>query len=72
MRGNERLEMPLRVTQSGRLVGVEEVVEPMAVDTEAISLGGHVRFIPALIERVGWPQEAQKGLRAFQSSRARA
>lgn len=31
-----------------------------------------MRFVPALMERVGCPHWAQKGFRAFQSRRARA
>lgn len=71
--GKHRFDMPFLVTQSGRPVaGGLSVVEPMAVFIDAISLGGHVRFVPALIDMVGWPHPAQKGLRAFQSRRARA
>ena len=81
VRGKERFETPrLRVEQGGRGVGVEGVVEGREagegdVDEgvrEAKSVGGQVRLKPAFMERVGWPHCAQKGLRAFQSRRARA
>ena len=67
--------MPFRVTQSGRSAeGGSLVVEPMVEPPAslAMSLTGQVRFIPALIERVGCPHPAQKGFRAFQSRSARA
>ena len=73
--GNERFEIPFLVAQSGRSVaGCVPVMDPIDVVLvrEAMSLGGHVRFVPALMDRVGWPHWAQNGLRAFQSSRARA
>lgn len=72
VRGKERLEIPSRVTQSGRLEGGEATVEPTEVEREAISLGGQVRFMPPWMESVGWPHAAQNGLRAFQSRIARA
>ncbi len=73
VRGNERFEMPFLVAQSERsCAGVAGVVEPMFVETEARSLGGQVRLVPALMENVGCPHWAQKGFRAFQSRRARA
>lgn len=72
VRGKQMFEIPLRVAQSGREVGVAGVVEPMGVGRDARSLGGQVLLVPALMERVGWPHWAQKGLRAFQSRRARA
>ena len=67
--------MPFLVAQSGRLaVGIVAVVDPIEVLVvrKAMSFGGQVRFVPALIDRVGWPHWAQNGLRAFQSRRARA
>lgn len=67
--------MPFLVAQSGRSVtGVAAVVDPTEVVLviEAMSFGGQVRFVPALMDKVGWPHWAQKGLRAFQSRRARA
>jgi len=66
VRGNETLETPLREGQSGRMRGDE------AEEAPAKSVEGHRRLVPALTERVGWPHEAQKGLRRFQSRRARA
>ena len=72
VRGKQRLDMPFRVMQSGRDVGVSGVVLPMEPRAEARSVGGQVRLKPPLIERVGCPHPAQKGLRAFQSMRARA
>lgn len=75
MRGKQRLEMPIRVAQGGRSKGFEglaAVVEPTAPLRSAESLGGQVRLPPALTDMVGWPQPPQKGLRAFQSMRARA
>ena len=73
VRGKHRLEIPFRVAQSGRSVlrGVE-TVEPIAVGRPARSLGGHVRLVPPLMDRVGCPQPAQNGLRAFQSKSERA
>lgn len=50
--------MPSLVAQSERSVaGTAAVVDPMEVVLvrEAMSFGGHVRFVPALMERVGWP-----------------
>lgn len=58
VRGNERFEIPFRVAQGGRSVaftGSAEVVEPMDVGREAMSVGGQERFVPPLIENVGWP-----------------
>ena len=75
VRGKERFEMPCRVAQGGRSAGFRgfsPVVAPWAVGREAQSVGGQVRLVPAWMERVGWPQPAQKRLRAFQSMRARA
>lgn len=75
VRGKHRLLIPFLVTQSGRCVGFASVVLPIVEPEEAIeaqSAGGQVRLVPALMESVGWPHWAQKGLRAFQSSRARA
>ena len=74
MRGKERLAMPLRVAQKGRLILVWGAVLSigMLLLIEAMSVGGQVRFVPPCIERVGWPHEAQKGLRLFQSISARA
>ncbi len=56
VRGNERLEIPFRVAHGGRSVGLAgcaEVVDPIEVWRELISVGGHVLFVPALIESVG-------------------
>ena len=74
VRGNERFEMPFLVAQSGRsFAGVASgAEEPIVVRSDARSLGGQVRFVPALMDSVGCPHCAQKGLRAFQSRRARA
>lgn len=36
------------------------------------SVGGQMRLVPAWTERVRWPHCAQKGVRVFQSIRARA
>ena len=72
VRGKERLEIPFLVAQGGRSVGVAELVLPIAPDIDAMSFGGHVRFVPALMDSVGWPHWAQNGLRLFQSMRARA
>jgi len=75
VRGKHKFDTPFRVTQSGRSVeGGSDVVEPTdeLLASLAMSFGGQVRFIPALIERVGCPHPAQKGFRAFQSRRARA
>lgn len=50
--------MPFLVAQSGRSVaGVAAVVDPMEVMLvrEAMSFGGQVRFVPALMDKVGWP-----------------
>ena len=72
VRGKQTLWMPLRVAQSGRWVGLAASVLVLVADgREAQSVGGQVRFVPALMLRVGWPHWAQKGLRAFQSRRAR-
>ena len=59
VRGKERLEIPLLVAHEGRSVGLADVVLPIEVVRDAISVGGQVRFIPALMDRVGcphWPQ----------------
>ena len=65
--------MPFRVTQASLSRGVSKVVvAPWALARDEKSVGGQVRFVPALTERVGWPQPPQKGFRAFQSSNARA
>lgn len=56
--GKQTFDMPFLVAQSGRSVtGVAPVVDPMevALVKEAMSFGGQVRFVPALIDRVGWP-----------------
>lgn len=71
VRGKERLETPFLVTQEGRSVGVADSVA-CAEGREAKSVGGQTRLVPAFMDSVGWPQPAQKGLRAFQSSMARA
>lgn len=63
VRGKQRLEMPLRVTQGGRSDAACAFEE---------SLGGQVRLKPALIDIVLWPQAAQNGLRKFQSVSWRA
>lgn len=58
VRGKDRLEIPFRVAHGGRsvgLLGCSAVVEPMDVGREAMSVGGQVRFVPALVESVGWP-----------------
>lgn len=60
VRGNERLEIVVRVVQGG-LVGVGW----------AASLGGQARLVPEFTDRVGWPQVPQNVLRMFQSMRAR-
>ena len=73
--GKETLDTPFLVAQSGRFeAGMTVDVDPMEVVLvkEAKSFGGQVRFVPALIDKVGWPHWAQNGLRAFQSRRARA
>lgn len=72
VRGKHRFEMPFLVAQSGRSRGEDAVVLPMAPFSADMSVGGHVRFHPALMDSVGCPHCAQKGLRAFQSIRARA
>ena len=74
VRGKERFEIPLRVAHEGRDVGVTAVALPVGAEEgrDAMSVGGQMRFIPALMESVGWPHCAQKGFRAFQSSSARA
>ena len=72
MRGKERFEIPLRVAHEGRWVGVFEEVLPAEPSRADMSVGGQVRFVPALMERVGWPHCPQKGLRAFQSKSERA
>lgn len=81
VRGNERLAIPLRVGQGGRLlIGWGAVLSAMdvvllllvLVFVDTTSVGGHVRFVPPWIESVGCPHEAQNGLREFQSTSARA
>ena len=50
--------MPFLVAQSGRSVdGMAVVVDPMelVLVIEAMSFGGQVRFVPALMDKVGWP-----------------
>lgn len=71
VRGKVRLDIPVLVTQDGRCEGVSVVVA-CAVSRVAKSVGGQTRFVPALVDRVGCPQPAQKGLRAFQSRSALA
>lgn len=64
--------MPVRVAQEGRSVlsiGASVGVEiAFAILDLATSFGGQVRLKPPLTLRVGWPQDAQNGFRAFQSS----
>ena len=72
VRGKQRFDMPFRVKQSGRDVGVSGVVLPIEAGAEAKSAGGQVRLKPPFMESVVCPQPAQKGLRAFQSMSARA
>ena len=60
------LEMVPRVAQGPRSRGLPSPRDP------ARSVGGQTRLVPALTERVRWPHCAQKGLRVFQSRRARA
>lgn len=73
VRGKQRFEMPLRVIQALVSRGVErvDVAPPWAVGREARSVGGQTRFVPALMDIVGWPQPPQNGFRAFQSRSAR-
>lgn len=50
--------MPFLVAQSKRFVaGTAAVVDPIEVVLvrEAMSFGGQVRFVPALMDKVGWP-----------------
>lgn len=65
VRGNERLEIEVRVLHRGRSAGF-----PSA--TKAASVGGQARFVPPCTERVVLPQVPQYVLRVFQSMRARA
>lgn len=54
VRGKERLEIPLRVTQARRSRGVSSVVvAPWAFGREERSVGGQVRFVPAFTDIVG-------------------
>ena len=56
--GKQRFDMPFLVAQSGRsATGEAPAVDPMevALVKEAMSFGGQVRFVPALIDSVGWP-----------------
>lgn len=56
--GKHKFDIPFLVAQSGRSVaGVVAVVDPMDVVLvrEAMSFGGQVRFVPALMDKVGWP-----------------
>lgn len=66
VRGNERLEMVVRVLHSGRCADGR----PCA--SSAASVGGHARLAPPLTDSVGCPHVPQKVLRVFQSSSARA
>jgi hypothetical protein len=60
VRGKDRFDIRVRVTHEGR--------SPSC----CLSLGGQTRLKPPLEDMVLLPQLPQKGLRAFQSSRARA
>ena len=74
VRGKLRFETPEREAQAGRF-GAGAAATVLAVGVagrRARSVGGQVRLVPAWTERVGCPHCAQKGLRAFQSRRARA
>ena len=54
--GKHKFDTPFLVAQSGRsAVGVVAVVDPMEVVLirEAKSFGGQVRFVPALMDKVG-------------------
>ena len=56
--GKLRFDMPFLVAQSERSVaGTAPVVDPMELICvkEAMSLGGQVRFVPALMDKVGCP-----------------
>ena len=56
--GKHTFDIPFLVAQSGRFeVGMAAVVDPMEVVSvrEAMSFGGQVRFVPALMDKVGWP-----------------
>lgn len=56
--GKHKFDTPFLVAQSGRSVaGVPAVVDPMEVVLirEAMSFGGQIRFVPALMDKVGWP-----------------
>ena len=81
VRGKERLEMRPRVAQEGRssiqyiktwLVGGWGECMDGGLPPVLASLGGHARLKPPLTDMVELPQPAQKGLREFQSRRARA
>jgi hypothetical protein len=65
--------MPFRVTQAARSLGFSAGLAPAcAVGRAAKSVGGQTRFVPALMDIVGWPQPPQNGFLAFQSRSARA
>lgn len=56
--GKHKFDIPFLVAQSGRpSTGPAAVVEPIEAVfvNEAMSLGGQVRFVPALMDNVGWP-----------------
>ena len=72
VRGKERFETPFLVAHERRSSDRAGVAAPTEVVRDAMSLGGQVRFMPALIENVGCPHWAQNGFRAFQSKMARA
>ena len=63
VRGKQRFEIPVLVAQGGR---------SEFCTAGAMSFGGQVRLNPALTDMVGYPQAAQYGFLAFQSSRCRA
>lgn len=64
VRGNDRLEIVVRVLQAGRVGSLPSAVR-------AASEGGHARFVPELTDRVRFPHVPQNVLRMFQSIRAR-
>jgi len=70
VRGKLMLETVPRVTQGPRSWGLLSL--SLSGEPPERSVGGQTRFVPALVERVRWPHCAQKGLRVFQSRRARA